>query len=113
MTFPVGLGAPGHPTPIGATSVVSCVRNPEWRDPDTGKVFKPDAPGNVLGGYWIGFAPGPGDAFRGIGIHGYTAEAPEGWLGKAGSHGCVRMQQRDISALFALVRPGTAMSIRP
>jgi lipoprotein-anchoring transpeptidase ErfK/SrfK len=113
MTFPVGLGAAAHPTPLGTTSVVACVRNPEWRDPDTGKVYRPDAPGNVLGGYWIGFAPGPGDDFHGIGIHGYTAESPDGWLGKQGSHGCVRMQQRDISALFALVRPGTRVAIRP
>jgi lipoprotein-anchoring transpeptidase ErfK/SrfK len=113
MSFPVGLGAAAHPTPQGATAVASCVRNPEWRDPDSGKVYQPGAAGNVLGGYWIGFAPGPEGAFRGIGIHGFTAEAPEGWLGRNGSHGCVRLRQGDIAALFSLVSPGTAVAIRP
>jgi lipoprotein-anchoring transpeptidase ErfK/SrfK len=113
MSFPVGLGAAAHPTPLGDTSVAVCVRDPEWRDPDSGKVYRPGAAGNVLGGYWIGFAPGPEGAFRGIGIHGFTAAAPEGWLGRPGSHGCVRLRQPDIAALFSLASPGIHVAIRP
>ena len=113
LSVPVGLGAAGHPTPLGSTTVASCVRNPEWRDPDSGRVYKPNAPGNVLGGYWIGFTPGPDALFRGIGIHGFTGDSPDNWLGKQGSHGCVRLQQGDISTLFAFVRPGTRVAIRP
>ncbi len=113
MSVPVGLGGPGHATPLGTTTIASCVRDPEWRDPDSGTVYRPGAAGNVLGGYWIGFAPGPDGAFRGIGIHGFTAAAPEGWLGRNGSHGCVRLRQGDISALFSLASPGIHVAIRP
>jgi lipoprotein-anchoring transpeptidase ErfK/SrfK len=113
MSCAVGLGAAAHPTPQGTTTVACCVRDPEWRDPDSGKVFRPGAAGNVLGGYWIGFAAGPDGEFRGIGIHGFTAEAPEGWIGRAGSHGCVRLRQNDIAALFSLASPGIHVAIRP
>lgn len=112
-SFAVGLGSDAHPTPLGSTSVAICVRNPEWRDPDTRHVYPPGDPGNVLGGYWIGFAHGPNAPFRGIGIHGYTAERPAAWLGKPGSHGCVRMVQDDVALVFSLVRPGVRVSIRP
>lgn len=110
--FKVGLGAEASPTPLGPTEVWQCVRNPEWRDPDTKKVFKPTEPGNVLGGYWIAFKPGDDRRFKGIGIHGYTAEKPERWLGQPGSHGCVRMVQDDIAAVFAVVRPGMKVVVR-
>ena len=100
------------PPPLGVSAIWQCVRNPEWRDPDTKKVFKPTEPGNVLGGYWIAVKPGDDGHFKGIGLHGYTAEKPERWLGKPGSHGCVRLVQDDIAALFALVRPGMKVTVR-
>ena len=110
--FTVGLGAERSPTPLGVSEIWQCVRNPEWRDPDTKKIFKPTEPGNVLGGYWIAFKPGDDHRFKGIGMHGYTAEKPERWLGHPGSHGCVRLVQDDIAALFALVRPGMKVTVR-
>lgn len=110
--FRCGLGRDSSPTPIGSTTIKMCVRNPEWRDPDTGKIYKPSDPGNVLGGYWIGFEPGANDHFKGIGIHGFTAESPEMWLEKNGSHGCVRLTQTDISWAFTLIRPGIRVTIR-
>ncbi len=110
--FTVGLGAEQSPTPLGATVIWQCVRNPEWRDPDTKKIFKPTEPGNVLGGYWVALKPGENGRFKGIGMHGYTAEKPERWLGKPGSHGCVRLVEDDIAALFALVRPGMKVTVR-
>lgn len=110
--FTVGLGAESTPTPLGVSAIWQCVRNPEWRDPDTKKVFKPTEPGNVLGGYWIAIKPGGDGHFKGIGLHGYTAEKPERWLGRPGSHGCVRLVQDDIAALFALVRPGMKVTVR-
>ena len=108
----VGLGREKSPTPLGTTTIWQCVRNPEWRDPDTKRIFKPTEPGNVLGGYWMACTPGDDQRFRGIGLHGYTAEAPAAWLEKPGSHGCVRLVQDDIAALFALIRPGTRVTIR-
>jgi lipoprotein-anchoring transpeptidase ErfK/SrfK len=110
--FRCGLGRDSARTPIGTTTVAMCVRNPEWRDPDTGKIFKPHDKGNVLGGYWIGFDHGPTAHFKGIGIHGFTAESPDVWLEKNGSHGCVRLTQEDIPWAFDLIRPGIRVTIR-
>jgi lipoprotein-anchoring transpeptidase ErfK/SrfK len=107
-----GLGRDSSPTPLGATTVRQCVRNPEWRNPDTGKILKPDDPENILGGYWIGFEPRADQQFKGIGIHGFTGADPEQWLEKNGSHGCVRLVQEDIALMFALVRPGITVTVR-
>lgn len=110
--FRCGLGRDGSPTPLGATTVRQCARNPEWRNPDTGKILKPDDPENILGGYWIGFEPRADLQFKGIGIHGFTGADPEQWLEKNGSHGCVRLVQEDIALVFALVRPGVVVTVR-
>lgn len=107
-----GLGRDSSPTPLGSTTIRQCVRNPEWRNPDTGKILKPDDPENILGGYWIGFEPRPDNHFKGIGIHGFTGADPAEWLEKNGSHGCVRLVQDDIALVFALVRPGITVTIR-
>lgn len=111
-TLRCGLGRDHSPTPLGVTTIRQCVRNPEWRNPDTGKILKPDDPENILGGYWIGFEPRADQQFKGIGIHGFTGADPEQWLEKNGSHGCVRLVQEDIALVFALVRPGIAVTIR-
>ena len=110
--FRCGLGCDTSPTPLGVTSVRQCVRNPEWRNPDTGKVLKPHDPENILGGYWIGFEPRADGQFKGIGIHGFTGAEPAEWLEKNGSHGCVRLVQEDIALVFALVRPGIVVTVR-
>jgi len=111
-TLRCGLGRDSSPTPLGATTVRHCVRNPEWRNPDTGKILKPNDPENILGGYWIGFEPRADQHFKGIGIHGFTGAAPQQWLEKNGSHGCVRLVQEDIALMFALVRPGITVTVR-
>jgi hypothetical protein len=110
--FTASLGKPGHETPLGETRILQRVPNPEWRDPDSGHIFQPHDPGNVLGGFWIGFDPLPSRAFRGIGIHGYTAEAPAAWLGTASSHGCVRLAQPDVQEMFAMTVVGTRVVVR-
>jgi lipoprotein-anchoring transpeptidase ErfK/SrfK len=110
--LPVSVGRPGHETPLGATTVSTRVRHPEWRDPDSGRIYPPRDPGNVLGGYWLGFDPLPSRAFRGIGIHGFTAERPDAWLGTASSHGCIRLSQPDVAVMFELALPGTKVVVR-
>ncbi len=109
---PAGVGAEGRETPLGSTTVALRVRHPEWRDPDTGRILKPNDPDNVLGGYWLGFAPGGDAHFKSIGIHGYTKEDPTAWLGKAASHGCVRLRQTDIADVFNVALPGTPVTVR-
>lgn len=108
----VGLGAPATPTPRGETRVVLRARDPEWRDPDSGRIFPPKHPGNILGGFWMAFAPGDDGRFKSIGMHGFTGDDPQVWLEKQGSHGCVRLLQDDIGALFELALDGTAVSVR-
>jgi lipoprotein-anchoring transpeptidase ErfK/SrfK len=110
--FPVGLGDADHPTPVGDTTVLVRVRHPDWRDPETRRVYRDGDPRNVLGGYWIGFAHGPHGHFRGIGIHGYTGDRSENWLGRPGSRGCVRMLQDDVATVFAWARAGMRVSVR-
>jgi len=109
---PVGLGAADSPTPVGKTTIVLRARDPDWTDPATKKVYKAGDPLNVLGGYWIALdAAGLGRS--GIGIHGFTGEAPANWIEQPASHGCVRMLQKDVDRLFQLAVEGTPVEIRP
>jgi hypothetical protein len=110
--FPIAVGKPGHETPLGETRIVVRQRDPEWTDPDTHHVFAGTDPGNLLGGFWLGFDPLASQAYRGIGIHGYTGDKPEAWLGTASSHGCVRLDQAPMRAVFDLALPGTKVVIR-
>lgn len=107
----VGVGQPGRETPLGVSHIDLKQRDPQWTDPDTGEVFAPDDPGNVLGGYWISIANGPENRFKGIGFHGYTGAPSEQWLEKSGSRGCLRMLQDDIRKLAAASIIGTPVAI--
>lgn len=107
---PVGLGAPQTPTPLGRTRVSQRVRDPEWTEPVTRKVYPPKDPGNVLGGFWIALDES-GIGRSGIGLHGYTGAPPADWLGKPGSNGCVRMLQADIERVFYLALADTQVEI--
>jgi len=100
--FPIAVGMPAHPTPLGRYRVVMRERNPTWNPPDSpwaaGLGPVPPGPANPLGTRWIGTsAPG-------IGIHGTPAPST---VGTAASHGCIRMYMRDVEWLFERVRIGT------
>lgn len=110
--MPCAVGSPGRDTPLGRTTVRVRAQDPEWRDPDTGKLHPPRSPGNTIGGYWIGFEPRADRAFAGIGIHGWTADPVESWIGKPVSHGCIRLRQDDLKTVFAVVSVGTVIEVR-
>ncbi|MHC5067295.1 MAG: L,D-transpeptidase family protein [Planctomycetota bacterium] len=110
---PVGVGAAGSETPLGQTTVATMARNCEWTHPDSGEVIPADDPRNILGGYWIGLAPGSDGRFRSIGLHGYTGAPAADWLEQGGSHGCLRLRQNDIAAVYALFSIGTPITIAP
>jgi lipoprotein-anchoring transpeptidase ErfK/SrfK len=100
--FPIAVGMPAHPTPIGRYRVVMKERHPTWNPPDSpwaaGLGPVPPGPANPLGTRWIGTsAPG-------IGIHGTPAPST---VGTAASHGCIRMYMSDVEWLFERVRLGT------
>jgi len=111
-TYPVGVGAEHSPTPLGTSRIGTKARDMEWTHPDTGEVIPPGDPRNILGGYWMAVEPGADGTFKGIGFHGYTGAPSDDWLGKQDSHGCLRLLQPDIHALYAWVPKGTKVIIR-
>jgi len=98
--FPVAVGAAASPTPTGKFEIVSRVSNPTYYHPGT---VIPTGKDNPVGTRWVGISR------KGYGIHG--TNAPKS-VGKAASHGCIRLRNRDMERLFALLRVGDAVEIR-
>lgn len=103
-SFPVAVGKPGWETPLGTFAVKTMVENPGWTHPFTGKVMSPESD-NPLGERWIEFWT---DGRNSIGFHGTPNRAS---VGQAASHGCVRMYDEDIQALFDWVSEGTPVIV--
>nr|WP_094549199.1 L,D-transpeptidase [Petroclostridium xylanilyticum] len=85
-TYPVAVGKPSTPTPKGTFTILNKAVNP----------------GGPFGARWMGFTR------RGHGIHGTNNPAS---IGKAVSHGCVRMYNKDVIELYNLVPIGTTVKI--
>jgi L,D-transpeptidase ErfK/SrfK len=97
--YDVAVGKAATPTPQGEFQIVNRIPNPTWYWP--GKIVGPGKD-NPLGSRWMGLnAPG-------LGIHG--TNAPQS-VGKAASHGCIRMRKHDIEELFNLVDVGTVVEL--
>jgi lipoprotein-anchoring transpeptidase ErfK/SrfK len=82
--------------------------DPPWNVPDSdwagdlaGSTIPGGAPNNPLVARWIGFNGS-------VGFHG-TADI--GSLGSAASHGCVRMNPRDVIDLYERVDVGTTVYV--
>jgi hypothetical protein len=93
------VGRRTSPSPTGNFTIVDRVENPTYFHP--GEVIPP-GPDNPVGTRWIGLDR------KGYGIHG-TNEPHS--IGKAASHGCIRMRRRDLEELFADVRSGDSVEI--
>lgn len=110
-SFPVAIGQPGYDTPTGRFQVIEKVVDPEfvlyddWEHPTRLVKRFPPGPTNPLGLRWIGFAAAHGWT---IGFHG--TPHPE-LLGRAVSHGCVRMRNQDVVRLFDRVAIGTTVVV--
>jgi lipoprotein-anchoring transpeptidase ErfK/SrfK len=102
--YPVAIGKKGWETPVGEWQVMEKVVNPGWTSFKDGSVIKPGKD-NPLGERWIGFWTDGKDV---IGFHG-TPNVKS--IGTAASHGCVRMFNRDVKALFPLVKVGTTVKV--
>lgn len=111
--FPVGLGRPDWPTPMGHFRALALVENKTWhvpksiqeemrRESQVVQTEVPPGPDNPLGKYWIGLS------LPGIGIHGTIAPAS---IYHFQSHGCIRLHPDDIELLFQLVHKGQAGQI--
>jgi len=104
-SYPVAVGQPGWETPVGTFKVQKKLRNPVWQQPITGELIK-TGPENPLGNRWIGFWS---DERHHIGFHGTNNEE---LVGQQVSHGCLRMRNTDIQALYEQVVIGTPIVVR-
>lgn len=112
-TFPIGIGRVGWATPEGTTSIIRLTKNPSWR-PGPGVRQEHAAQGDILPAV---VPPGPdnplGSRALYLGwpsylIHG--TNKPAG-VGMRSSHGCIRMFPEDIEYLYAMLRPGTKVTV--
>ena len=120
--FPVAVGMPGWETPVGTFQVMEKTINPVWEHPQKG-TRTPSGPANPLGSRWIGFHQDcqgrrgwDGEQMLDIkgcvvtGFHG----TPNRWtVGRALSHGCVRLHDEDVREVFELVSIGTPVTVLP
>ena len=97
--FPVAVGAPTSPSPVGTFTVINRVTNPTYYRPGT--VIAP-GPRNPIGTRWIGLSR------KGYGIHG--TDEPSS-IGYAKSHGCIRLRNADVERLFTQVRDGDVVEL--
>ena len=106
VNYPVAIGQAGWETPSGSFHVLEMQRDPKWQHPITGEIV-PAGPENPLGKRWIGFLY---EGRTHIGFHGTNQED---LIGQAVSHGCVRMRNRDVIALYEQISLGTPVEVRP
>jgi hypothetical protein len=84
----------------GEIQIINRVVNPTYYHPGT--VIAPGKD-NPVGTRWIGLDK------NGYGIHGTN----EPWsIGKAASHGCIRLRNHDVEQLFTMLRVGDTVEIR-
>lgn len=113
-TYPLAAGQKGWNTPLASTTVVRKAENPSWTVPASilaesarkGKKLKPfydgDDPENPLGHYALYLK------IEGIRVHGTMASRS---IGRRASHGCLRLWDNDIQALYENVPIGTPFVI--
>ena len=103
--YPVAVGKKKWETPQGDWKVELMLKNPGWTNFKTGEQLAP-GPDNPLGQRWIGFW---NDGKDEIGFHGTTNLSS---IGRAASHGCVRMSNKNVKELFKIVKVGTVVQVR-
>jgi len=97
--YTVAVGKPTTPSPEGTFTIQRRVANPIYHH--NGKTVEP-GPGNPVGTRWMGLSK------AGYGIHG-TNEPRS--IGKAASHGCIRMAKADLEEFYTLVAVGDQVEI--
>ena len=97
--YTVAVGKPTTPSPTGTFSIARRVKNPTYSH--EGKTVLP-GPGNPVGTRWMGLS------VKGYGIHG-TNEPKS--IGKAASHGCIRMARKDLEEMYELVNVGDTVEL--
>ncbi|HKW88937.1 MAG TPA: L,D-transpeptidase [Candidatus Acidoferrales bacterium] len=99
LSFRIAVGAPASPSPNGTFRVADMVADPVYYHP--GEAIPPGAD-NPVGPRWIGLS------IKGFGIHGTNEPR---LIGRRASHGCIRLNNRDVKILFAYLRIGDAVEL--
>jgi lipoprotein-anchoring transpeptidase ErfK/SrfK len=111
-SFPISIGGPRDPLPVGRMKIVNEVKNPSFTyDPALLKDAKPGTtktevapgPNNPVGNVWLGLSKPH------WGIHG--TPRPER-LGLAETNGCVHLTNWDAQRLTTLAKPGFVVDVR-
>jgi L,D-transpeptidase catalytic domain len=97
--YSVAVGKPSTPSPAGTFTIERRIMNPTYHH--GGKTVLP-GPHNPVGTRWMGLS------IPGYGIHG-TNEPHS--IGKAASHGCIRMARADLEELYPLVAVGDTVEL--
>ena len=97
--FGVAVGAVDSPSPVGQFRIVNRISNPTYYRPGT---VIPSGKNSPIGTRWVGLSQ------KGYGIHGTNAPRS---IGRAASHGCIRLRNRDMERLFTLLRVGDVVEI--
>lgn len=105
--YSIAIGQLGWETPRGKFRVLDMQRDPTWIHPLTDKIVPNGDPENPLGRHWIGFWT---DGRNWVGFHGTPKESS---VGRAESHGCLRMRDQDIDELYYQVSTGTPVTVKP
>jgi lipoprotein-anchoring transpeptidase ErfK/SrfK len=99
--YAVAVGKPRTPSPAGTFTLINRMKHPTWYGP---KETVAPGPKNPLGTRWLGLS------HKGYGVHGTNVPAS---IGKAASHGCIRMKNEDVEDLFEMVQPGDTVELVP
>ena len=97
--YSVAVGKPSTPSPTGTFTIERRVMNPTYHHGD--KTVAP-GPRNPVGTRWMGLSK------AGYGIHG-TNEPKS--IGKAASHGCIRMAKADLEEFYGMVQVGDPVEL--
>ena len=97
--YTVAVGKPSTPSPVGTFTIARRVMNPTYSH--DGRVVPP-GPGNPVGTRWMGLS------IPGYGIHGTNVPSS---IGKAASHGCIRMAKKDLEELYPMVEVGDTVEL--
>jgi lipoprotein-anchoring transpeptidase ErfK/SrfK len=97
--YSVAVGKPSTPSPTGTFAIERRVENPTYSH--NGKTVLP-GPHNPVGTRWMGLSK------HGYGIHG-TNEPNS--IGKAASHGCIRMAKVDLEEFYKMVAVGDTVEL--
>lgn len=109
--FPVSIGGPSDPLPVGRLKITNEVKNPVFTyDPALLKDAKPEytkvdiapGPNNPVGTIWIGLSKPH------WGIHGTPSPSK---VGREETNGCLHLTNWDAEKLSALVAAGTPLDV--